>query len=64
MKLDDIVEVYCTDYEKTTEGTIIGIRKDAIRVMLNGVPIWFQWMKTGVYVGNATGLEFIIKTNI
>ena len=64
MKLDDVVEVYCTDHESTADGTIVGINKDSIRVLLNGVPLWFSRAKTGVYVGNAHGMEFVIKTGV
>lgn len=64
MKLDEEVEVYCTDHESTASGTIVGINKDSIRVLLNGVPLWFSRTKTGVYVGNSHGMEFVIKTNI
>jgi|TARA_R110002050_G_scaffold62912_1_gene137876 hypothetical protein len=64
MKLDDVVEVYCTDHESTADGTIVGINKDSIRVLLNGVPLWFSRTKTGVYVGNAHGMEFVIKTGV
>ena len=45
MKLDDVVEVYCTDHESTADGTIVGINKDSIRVLLNGVPLWFSRTK-------------------
>tara|TARA_B110000459_G_C16306696_1_gene357393 strand:+ start:305 stop:529 length:225 start_codon:yes stop_codon:yes gene_type:complete len=64
MKLDDVVEVYCTDHESTADGTIVGINKDSIRVLLNGVPLWFSRTNTGVYVGNAHGMEFVIKTGV
>ena len=62
MKLDDVVEVYCTDHESYADGTIVGIKKDASRVLLNGVPIWFSRTNTGVYVGNAHGMEFVVKS--
>jgi hypothetical protein len=64
MKLDDVVEVYCTDSESSADGTIVGINKDAIRVLLNGVPLWFSRTKTGVFVGNAHGMEFVVKTGV
>ena len=64
MKLDDVVEVYCTDHESTADGTIVGINKDSIRVLLNGVPLWFSRTNTGLYVGNAHGMEFVIKTGV
>ena len=64
MKLDDVIEVYCTDSDDSADGTIVGIRKDAIRVLLNGVPLWFNKTNTGVYVGNAHGMEFVIKTGV
>lgn len=64
MKLDEEVAVYCTDHETTANGTIVGINKDSIRVLLNGVPLWFSRTKTGVYVGNSHGMEFVIKTQI
>lgn len=64
MKLDDEIEVYCTDSESSANGTIVGINKDSLRVLLNGVPLWFSRTKTGVYVGNSHGMEFVIKTNI
>jgi hypothetical protein len=64
MKLDEEVAVYCTDHETTANGTIVGINKDSIRVLLNGVPLWFSRTKTGVYVGNSHGMEFVIKREI
>ena len=64
MKIDDTVNVHCTDHETNDEGTIVSITKDSIRVLLNGVPLWFQRTKTGVYVGNSHGMEFVIKREI
>jgi len=64
MKLDEEVAVYCTDHETTANGTIVGINKNSIRVLLNGVPLWFSRTKTGVYVGNSHGMEFVIKREI
>ncbi len=64
MKIDDTVDVYCTDHETNAEGTIVSITKDSIRVLLNGVPLWFKRTKTGVYVGNSHGMEFVIKREI
>ena len=64
MKLDDIVTVYCTDPDISAEASIVNITKDSMRVMLNGIPIWLQRTKPGVYVGNAHGMEFLVKTGI
>lgn len=64
MKLDDIVTVYCTDTDISAEASIVNITKDSIRVMLNGIPIWLERIKPGVYVGNAHGMEFLVKTGI
>jgi hypothetical protein len=64
MKVDDKVNVYCTDHESNAEGTIVSITKDSLRVLLNGVPLWFRRTKTGVYVGNSHGMEFVIKRDI
>lgn len=64
MKLDDIVTVYCTDTDISAEASIVNITKDSIRVMLNGMTIWLERTKPGVYVGNAHGMEFLVKTGI
>jgi hypothetical protein len=64
MKIDDKVNVHCTDSETNAEGTIVSITKNSLRVLLNGVPLWFKRTKTGVYVGNSHGMEFVIKREI
>ena len=64
MKIDDKVNVHCTDHETNAEGTIVSITKDSLRVLLNGVPLLFKRTKTGVYVGNSHGMEFVIKREI
>jgi hypothetical protein len=62
MKLDDKVTVYCTNNDASAEASIVNITKDSIRVLLNGIPIWLNRTKPGVYVGSEHGMEFIVKT--
>lgn len=63
MRIDDEVEVYCTDYEKYSTGYIIAIGKDSLRVaMQGGIALNFKQLKPKVYVANQGGMEFIIKT--
>lgn len=62
MRLDDLVTVYCTDTETSTEARVIRIRGEWIDVLVEGATISLRHSKPGLYVGTRSGMEFLVKT--
>ena len=61
MFLNQIVKVYCTDTEKSSNARIVRIHPRGIDVELNNVILKFNKTKPDLYVCNYSGMEFVIK---
>ena len=62
LTLDKKVKVHCTDNDTTAEGVIIRIRPDGFNVALGDLVIQFRKHKPGIYIGEKSGLEFVVRT--
>lgn len=58
---DEVVSVKCTDTGRVAEGTLLDERDGKMRVDVSGVVMNFMRVKSGVYVANQMGLEFVIE---
>ena len=61
--LDQKVRVRCTDTDFEADGTIIRIRPDGFDVSLGELIIHLRKHKPGIYVGQQSGMEFVVRTN-
>ena len=61
--LDQKVWVRCTDTDVEADGTIIRIRPDGFDVSLGELIIHLRKHKPGIYVGQQSGMEFVVRTN-
>lgn len=61
MFLDQIVNIYCTETDKSSKARVIRIHNKGIDVDLNNVILKFNKTRPNLYVCNYSGLEFIIK---
>ena len=62
LTIDQRVTVNCTDTGVDAEGTIIRIRPDGIDVALDTLTLRLMRQEAGLYVGNHSGLEFVVQT--
>lgn len=63
MKLDDVVNVYCTDLDKSTPGVIVRIAgPEKVSIDISGLLLNFHKIKNGVYIANHSGMEFVYKS--
>lgn len=61
--LDQTVRIHCTDTDVETTGTIVRIRPDGFDVSLGQLIISLRKHRPGIYVGQQSGMEFVVKTN-
>ena len=61
--LDQKVTVHCTDTDIDAIGTIVRIRPDGFDVSLGNLIIGFRKHRPNIYVGNQSGMEFVVRTN-
>jgi len=61
--LDQKVRVRCTDTDVEADGMIIRIRPDGFDVSLGELIIHLRKHKPGIYVGQQSGMEFVVRTN-
>jgi len=61
--LDQKVRVRCTDTDVEADGIIIRIRPDGFDVSLGELIIHLRKHKPGIYVGQQSGMEFVVRTN-
>ena len=61
--LDQKVRVRCTDTDVEADGTIIRIRPDGFDVSLGELIIHLRKHKPSIYVGQQSGMEFVVRTN-
>ena len=64
LTLDQKVSIHCTDTDATAEGLIIRIRPDGFDAALKELVISFRRHKPGIYVGQQSGMEFVVRTQI
>ena len=66
LTLGQKVSVHCTDTEVNAKGVIVRIRPDGFDVDIadGTLTVGFYKHKPGIYVGNKSGMEFVVKTEI
>ena len=64
LTIDQKVTVQCTDTGVEAQGTIVRIRPDGFDVSMGLLTIYLKKHKPGIYVGNQSGLEFVVRTNV
>jgi len=60
----DSVIIECTDTERSSKGTVVRTGRDTITVTLDearGTLLVFKQVKPKLFVGNTSGLEFVIR---
>lgn len=62
MRLDDTVTVECTDTDQKMEAQVVRMQGDRVDVMVSGLILSLRRTKPGIYVGNRSGMEFVLKT--
>jgi hypothetical protein len=62
LTLDQKVDIHCTDTDISAEGVIIRIRPDGFDATLQDLVISFRKHKPGIYVGQKSGMEFVVRT--
>lgn len=63
LRLDQEVNVHCTDTDIDAKGTIVRIRPDGFDVSMGPLIIGFRKHRPGIYVGTQSGMEFVVRTN-
>lgn len=61
--LDQKVTLHCTDTDVDAEATITRIRPDGFDVSLGELIIHLKKHRPGIYVGQQSGMEFVVRTN-
>ncbi|MCE2517613.1 MAG: hypothetical protein J4F41_07245 [Alphaproteobacteria bacterium] len=62
LSLDQKVTVHCTDTDADAQGVIVRIRPDGFDVSLGELIIHLRKYKPGIYVGQQSGMEFVVRT--
>ena len=62
MRLDDTVTVECTDTDQKMDAQVVRMQGDRVDVMVSGLILSLRRTKPGIYVGNRSGMEFVLKT--
>lgn len=62
MRLDDTVTVECTDTDQKMDAQVVRMQGDRVDVMVSGLILSLKRTKPGIYVGNRSGMEFVLKT--
>ncbi|CAI8450941.1 MAG: hypothetical protein CNE91_05350 [SAR116 cluster bacterium MED-G04] len=60
--LDQRVKVHCTDTDAIVDGVIVRIRPQGFDVALGELIIHLRNHKPGIYVGQQSGMEFVVRT--
>jgi len=60
--LDQKVKIHCTDTEVEADGKIVRIRPDGFDAALGEFIIRFNKHRPGIYVGQQSGMEFVVRT--
>ena len=65
LRLQQKVKVHCTDTDVTATGVVVKIRPDGIDVALEGDVVLRckKHHRPFVYVGNLSGMEFVVRTD-
>lgn len=63
LRLDSKVNLTCVETDKMAPGTIIRIQGNRVDVALDegGLFVSLFMKRTGLYIGNQSGLEFVMK---
>ena len=63
LRLDSIVHLTCVETDKMATGTVVRILGNRVDVVLDqgGLQVSLFMKKAGLYVGNQSGLEFVMK---
>ena len=62
MRLDETVTVECTDTDQTLQGQVVRLHGDRVDVMVQGMVLNLRQTKPGLYVGNRSGMEFVVRS--
>jgi hypothetical protein len=62
LSIDQKVKVHCTDTDVSASGVIVHIRRDGFDVSLGEFIIHLKKHKPGIYVGQQSGMEFVVRT--
>ena len=62
LTLDQKVTVECTDTGVSASGKVVRIRPDGFDVALGDLIIRLYRHKPQIYVGNQSGMEFVVRT--
>lgn len=62
--LDQKVTLHCTDTGVDAQGVIVRIRPDGFDVALGELMIRLHKHKPGIYVGQQSGMEFVVRTGV
>jgi len=62
LTLDQEVTVVCTETDVTAPGKIVRIRPDGFDVALGDLIIKLYRHKPNIYVGNQSGMEFVVRS--
>lgn len=62
MRLDDTVTVECTDTDQKMDAQVVRMQGDRVDVMVSGLILSLRRTKPGIYVGNRSGMEFVLRT--
>ena len=61
--IDQKVKIHCTDTDVDAEGTIVRIRPDGFDGSLGLLIISLRKHRPGIYVGQQSGMEFVVRTD-
>lgn len=63
LSLDRKVSLTCVETDQVASGTIVRIQGNRVDVALDqgGLMVSLHMKKAGLYVGNQSGLEFVMK---
>jgi len=63
MRLDDQVQVTCTDTDKTMTGTVVRMKGEWVDVAVGELILNLKRARPGVWVGAQAGVEFVVLTD-
>ncbi|XDZ66294.1 hypothetical protein AB8880_02545 [Alphaproteobacteria bacterium LSUCC0684] len=62
LTLDQKVRISCTDTDVEADGIIVRIRPEGFDAALGELIINFRKHRPGIYVGQQSGMEFVVRT--
>ncbi|NDA08061.1 MAG: hypothetical protein EBZ18_01450 [Alphaproteobacteria bacterium] len=62
LTLDQKVTISCTDTDVEATGKIVRIRPEGFDAALGELIISFRKHRPGIYVGQQSGMEFVVRT--